>query len=118
MGKTAQTPGQPIMTSHIVCTAGVCGGKPRIDGTRIRVQDIFVWHELRGQTPEEIVAGFPQLSLADVHAALTFYFDNREFIHQHMKEAEDLAIAMRDANGPGLLDRLQLEIRGGSVSPG
>ena len=29
---------------HIEITPGVCGGKPRIAGHRIRVQDIVVWN--------------------------------------------------------------------------
>jgi uncharacterized protein (DUF433 family) len=36
------------MGDHIEITPGVCGGKPRIEGTRIRVQDIYVWHEAQG----------------------------------------------------------------------
>ena len=32
-----------------------CGGRPCIAGTRIRVQDVYVWHELQGQTADEIV---------------------------------------------------------------
>jgi len=92
---------------HIVSRPGVCGGKPCIAGTRIRVQDIYVWHELQGRTPEEIVSDFPQLSLADVHAALTYYFDHREEIHDEMKKAEETVARMKAENGPGLLDRLR-----------
>ena len=29
---------------HIEMTPGVCGGRPRIAGHRIRVQDIVIWH--------------------------------------------------------------------------
>ncbi|ETW94262.1 MAG: hypothetical protein ETSY1_35615 [Candidatus Entotheonella factor] len=29
-----------IFAKHVDATPGVCGGKPRIAGTRIRVQDI------------------------------------------------------------------------------
>ena len=65
---------------RIVCTPGTCGGKPRIAGTRIRVQDIYFWHELEGQTADEIVSSFPQLSMADVYAALSYFSANREAI--------------------------------------
>ncbi|MEK7732296.1 MAG: DUF433 domain-containing protein, partial [Planctomycetota bacterium] len=34
--------------AHIEATPGVCGGRPRIAGHRIRVQDIAVWHESWG----------------------------------------------------------------------
>jgi uncharacterized protein (DUF433 family) len=58
------------IASHIEITPGTCGGKPRIAGHRIRVQDIVLWTE-EGRSADEIVAEFPQLSLADVYAALT-----------------------------------------------
>ncbi len=34
-----------VIAEHIEITPGVCGGKPRITGHRIRVEDIVVWHE-------------------------------------------------------------------------
>ena len=82
------------VSEHIVVTPAVCGGRPRIAGHRIRVQDIVVWHECQGQSPDEIVARFPQLTLADVHAALAYYFDHGQRIRQDIAEdkrfAEDL----------------------------
>ena len=86
---------QPAAVNHIEATPGVCGGKPRVAGTRIRVEDIVVWHELQGKSPNEIVADFPQLSLADVHAALTYYFDHREEIQRQMREAREFAATMK-----------------------
>jgi len=83
------------MINHVETKPGVCGGKPCIVGTRIRVQDIYVWHELVGKSPDEIVSDFPQLSLADVHAALAYYWDNRETIQQQMKDAEELVEGMK-----------------------
>jgi uncharacterized protein (DUF433 family) len=80
---------------HIVSTPGTCGGKPRIAGTRIRVQDVVVWHEAWGLSPEEIVTDFPQLTLAQVHAALAYYYDHREEIRQHMQDAEALVEAFK-----------------------
>jgi uncharacterized protein (DUF433 family) len=117
MDPTSET-AHPIIGSHIVSTADVCGGKPRIANTRIRVQDVYVWHELRGQSPDEIVADFPHLSLADVHAALAFYYDNRELIQRQMREADELVQAMKARQGPGLLDRLNGECDADSVPPG
>jgi uncharacterized protein (DUF433 family) len=65
---------------HIEATPGVCGGKPRIAGHRIRVQDIVVLHEYRGLSPDEIVATYPSLNLAQVYAALSYYFDHHQDI--------------------------------------
>ena len=62
--------------SHIEISPDTCSGHPRVSGTRIRVANVVLWTE-QGKSPEEIAAGYPQLTLADVHAALAFYFDNR-----------------------------------------
>jgi uncharacterized protein (DUF433 family) len=63
---------ETVTKSHIVSNPGICAGKPFVTGTRIRVQDIYVWYELQGKSADEIVSRFPQLSLADVFAALTY----------------------------------------------
>ncbi len=96
-----------VTKQHIESRPGVCGGKPCVAGTRIRVQDIYVWHEVQARTPEEIVHDFPQLTLADVHAALAYYFDHREEIHDEMTRAKELASRMQAESGPGHLDRLR-----------
>ena len=69
-----------VSREHITKTPGVCGGKACIAGSRIRVMDIVGWHEHSKQTPDEILNSFPQLTRADIHAALAYYFDNREEI--------------------------------------
>jgi uncharacterized protein (DUF433 family) len=97
---------QILEKSHIECTPGVCGGKPRIAGHRIRVQDVFVLHELKGMTPDAIVQAFPGITLADVHAALTYYWDHREIIERQMKEDEEFVAALRAQSGPGLIERI------------
>ncbi|HAK96360.1 MAG TPA: hypothetical protein DCM87_15550 [Planctomycetes bacterium] len=88
---------------HIESTPGTCGGKPRIAGHRIRVQDIAVWHEHLGQTPEEIVTRFPQLTLGDVHAALAYYFDHKDEICRDLREDEEAENALRAKLGSGPL---------------
>lgn len=75
-------------------------------GTRIRVQDIYVWHELQGKTPDQIASDFPQLTLADVHAALTYYWDNRDEIEKQMKEAESLVASMKQKYPSKLQEKL------------
>jgi uncharacterized protein (DUF433 family) len=92
--------------THIEVTPGTCGGKPRIAGHRIRVQDIVLWTE-QGQSADEIVAGFPQLSLADVYAALAYYHDHRAQIDQDIREDGEFFEQMKSQAGPTLLDRLR-----------
>ena len=91
---------------HIVSTPSTCGGKPRIAGHRIRVQDVVIWTE-QEQSPDEIVADFPQLSLADVYAALAYYHDHREDIDRDIREDEEFVERMKAQAGPGLLGRLR-----------
>ena len=98
----------PVFTEHIVMTPGVLGGKPRIAGTRVRVHDIVVHHLVFGVPVREIVGEdyFPSLTEADVHAALVFYYDNRELITSLIaqeEQAEDefrIAYPARVANLP------------------
>lgn len=73
---------------HIEASPDMCSGKPRIAGTRIRVQDIVAMHEWHGMSVDEIVAGYPHISLADVYAALAYYHDHRDEIEQHIKDDE------------------------------
>jgi uncharacterized protein (DUF433 family) len=77
---------QNVLRNHIEITPGVCGGRPRIAGHRIRVQDIVAWHEDNGQSPQQIVEEFPQITLADVHASLTYYYDHKDAIRGQMAD--------------------------------
>ncbi|MCH7751416.1 MAG: DUF433 domain-containing protein [Planctomycetes bacterium] len=80
-------------------------GKPCIAGTGIRVWDIYVLHERQGRMPDEIVAAYPHVTLADVHAALAYYWDNKDEIDRQMKEADEFIEQLKAANGPGPLAR-------------
>lgn len=51
-------------------------GAPTIDGTGIRVKDVAEAYEHSGYEPDEITQLYPDLSLADVHTALAYYYDN------------------------------------------
>jgi uncharacterized protein (DUF433 family) len=93
------------MGRHIEVTPGVCGGKPRIAGHRIRVQDVVVWHERLGMSPDEIVGRFPQLTLADVHAALAWYFDHQDEIRKDIRDDEEYVQDAKGRLGPGPLAR-------------
>ncbi|HEV3164234.1 MAG TPA: DUF433 domain-containing protein [Isosphaeraceae bacterium] len=96
----------PVIAEHIEITPGVCGGKPRIAGHRIKVQHVAVWHERMGLTPDEIVAQLPGLTLADVHAALAYYYDHREQIEADIREGEAFADTLR-AGAPSVFEKAQ-----------
>lgn len=61
----------------ITQTPGICGGRPRIAGTRITVRNIVNWLRM-GWSAEKIVDQYRHLSLAQVHAALAYYYANKE----------------------------------------
>jgi len=89
-----------IEKRHIESTPGICGGKPRIAGHRIRVQDIVLWTE-QGRSADEIVSSFPQLTLADVYAALTFYHDHQAEIDADIRQDEDVVAQFKARQGSG-----------------
>lgn len=69
-----------IMTApHIAISQDVAGGKPRIAGHRITVQHIVIWHERMGLSADEIASDHG-LTLAEIYAALTYYYDHRQEI--------------------------------------
>jgi uncharacterized protein (DUF433 family) len=96
---------------RIVSTPGICGGRPRIDGHRITVEDVAIWHERMGMSPDEIVSEYPTITLSDVHAALAYYFDHREEIDARMTEDRAFAEALR-ARTPSLRDQKLRTLRG------
>ena len=93
-----------IVYSHIEKTEGVRGGKACIDNTRIAVVDV-VHSMLEGMSPEQIAEeDYPDLSLAQVHAALAYYYDNRGEI-EAIHDADDQAGKDADRQWQELLDR-------------
>jgi uncharacterized protein (DUF433 family) len=100
--------------NHVTRTPGVCGGKPCIAGTRIRVQDVYVWHELQGQSADEIVATFPHLTHADVYAALAYLWDNRQAILDEIKAGDEFVEELKRRTP----SKLQAKLRGaGDADP-
>ncbi len=86
---------EPVIENHIEKTPGVCGGKARVAGHRIRVQDIAIEHETWGQSPDEIAANHRGLTLADVYAALAYYHDHRDAIQREIEEDRAFAEQFR-----------------------
>ena len=63
----------------IIQTPDICGGHPRIAGHRITVQNIAIDFNA-GMKPEDIISEKPHLTLAEVYAALAYYFANQKTI--------------------------------------
>lgn len=94
------------LPAHLAISPEIAGGKPRIAGRRITVQDIVTWHELLGRSVDEISADYG-LSLAEIHAALAYYFDHREAIDTALRESEAFAESLRRQTPSKLQQRLR-----------
>lgn len=68
-------------------------GVARIAGSRMKVMHLAMDKIANNSTPEEMAVAFPSLTLAEIHAALSYYYDHREEIDaqiaQSLKETDD-----------------------------
>ncbi len=95
-------------TERIIRTPGICGGRTCIAGHRVRVLDVAIWHELRGWSPDEIVAQAPSLTLSDVHTALAYYYDHREEVQEEIRAERVQSEEFRRGN----VSLLEAKLRG------
>lgn len=91
------------LDQHIEITPDSAGGRPRIAGHRITVQNIAIWHEWMGRAVDEIATDY-ELSISDVYAALAYYHDHREEIDKSIKEDDEFVEALRKQT-PSKLDK-------------
>jgi uncharacterized protein (DUF433 family) len=83
---------QAVITSHIrLDDRGVAW----IDDTNIKVIEVVVDKLAHGSSPEEMAYQYPHLSLAQIHAALSYYYDHEaDFnaqIEQDLREVDEMA---------------------------
>lgn len=69
-----------------------------------------------GQSPDEIVASFPQLSLGAVYAALAYFWDHKSEIDGEMKEEDRLVNQAKSMQESRLPSRLKHETKSNAVS--
>jgi uncharacterized protein (DUF433 family) len=93
----------PVISEYIGVRPGYCGGEPHILGHRIKVRHVAVWHERMGMSPAEIVATYPTITLAEVHAALAYYYGHRDEIEAAIVEEARFVDELKAQSGPSLL---------------
>ena len=73
-------------------------------------------------TPTEIVVTYPTITLAQVHAALAYYYDHRHEIHAAMEEERRFVEELRAKSPPSKLPELlvarKLNVSDDSLPPG
>jgi uncharacterized protein (DUF433 family) len=82
---------------HITADPKICGSSPIITGTRFPVRSVVIYVLRHGLTPEELVSKFPSLTLAQVHDALAYYYDNREEIERDISENTEEVVRKRSS---------------------
>jgi uncharacterized protein (DUF433 family) len=101
-GDTAMT---TVTASYIVIDKN---GTPRVAGTRSSVANIVV-DTMNGMTPADIHRGYPHLSMAQIHAALAYYYDHKDEIDADIARGEALyEAALREGK---VASRAELEKR-------
>jgi uncharacterized protein (DUF433 family) len=71
--------------SLIVSSPDICGGRPRIDGSRITVR--YIVNEIKaGVTPKEILEDKPHLTLAGIYTAIAYYYANKKLLDAEFAE--------------------------------
>lgn len=71
---------------YVIRMADICGGRPIIRGTRTPVKAIVGYYKM-GMSVEEILEGLPQLTPAQVHEALSYYYDNQAEMERDIAES-------------------------------
>ncbi len=65
---------------------GFAGGSPIIVGTKFPVRSVVGYVLRFGMTPEELVREFPNLGLAQIYDALSYYYDHKAEVDQDILE--------------------------------
>jgi len=89
--------------SDIVTTPDTLGGAPRIEGRRIGVHHIAARVVDGGESPMTVAAEY-DLDIADVHRALTYYYDNPEEMHRVQAERQSVPDEATVVHGPDDLE--------------
>jgi uncharacterized protein (DUF433 family) len=109
---TSTTPADTVFSpaDYIVKTPGTCGGQPRTAGTRIKVKHIYTWVECMGMTPAQVVAEYPHLTRAQVHAALAYYWSHCDEIRRDIENEEKLVAELKAKMAPSKIDERLTEL--------
>lgn len=102
---------------YIEITPDIRGGKPRIAGRRITVADVAIAYLRLGQSLEEVAAEY-ELTLSEVYAAMSFYYDNKVAIDESIQASEAFADSLRPLYPSLLQEKIKVlkDVRTNSLS--
>ena len=85
-----------------------------MDDTNVKVVEVVLDHLAYGWNAETIQENHPHLSLAQVYAALAWYYDHQIELDTEIDRQDERVRALRAASGPSSLQRrLAAQRRGG-----
>ena len=87
-----------VLETNLVRTPGICGGRLRIDGTRMTVNQIITMHK-QGLSVEDIVEAYPQRTLSEIYTVLAWYYAHKDDVDRELaaETAEDERLAQEHA---------------------
>ena len=89
-------------------------GRPWVDDTNVKVIEVVLDHLAYGWNAETIQENHPHLSLAQVYAALAWYYDHQTEMDVELERQDERIRALRAASGQSSLQqRLAAQRRGG-----
>jgi uncharacterized protein (DUF433 family) len=83
-----------------------------IGDTRITL-DVIIAAIQNGDSPEQIIEGFPSLQLGDIYAVIAYYIDNRDEVDAYLRRRDEEAERIHreiEAKRPDMF-RLQKQLR-------
>lgn len=86
---------------HISTHPDIAGGKPHVQGHRITVHNIVIWHEQMAYSVDEIANEY-DLTLAEIYAALAYYYDHKDAVDTEIQQSETFVETLR-VKSPSLL---------------
>jgi uncharacterized protein (DUF433 family) len=98
--------GEPL--SHIIRDEH---GVARVDDTNIKVVEIALDHLAYGWSADAIHEQFPHLSLAQIHAALSYFYDHQQEFEREIRAREDEVARWRSEIGESPLQRRLRQIK-------
>jgi uncharacterized protein (DUF433 family) len=81
------------LATILVKSPDVCGGRLRIEGTRVTVNQIASLYK-RGYSAEDITDQYSHLTHAQVYTALAYYHTNRDEVEADLKAEESEALRL------------------------
>ena len=80
-------------------------GRPWLDDSNVKVIEVALDHLGHGWNAETIQENHPHLTLAQVYAALAWYYDHQADMDAEIARQDERIQALRDAAAPSPLQR-------------